>query len=320
MKVASDSIPGNYGDYTGSIIDGNYIWTGAMNLCWTELCEAVIKEPIVLNTAEEAALQTTKHLNHPVITRDDLDAASYYIKAGYGPNTLKAINQESRKKFPQKAFGDIEADLGQEDIISYAYFFKNVQYEKPFTLKTVMFDSTRVKGFTAMDEEKKTVEVLRYESNDRFLIRLRLKEKGDELLLAKGYTTLHPADVLKALDEVGEGTGETLGPDDQFQMPLLSLDIRRDYTEMIGQPLANEGFKAYQIGMMFENIAFQLDEKGAKVESQAVITVERSAFRPGKQVRYFYLDQPFWVIMKQRDSKRPYFLLGVKRTNIMQTN
>lgn len=308
-----------YQHYTGSIIDGNYLWTGAMNLCWTELCETVIKAPLALRTSDTAALLTTDHLNHPVITRNDLEASSYYVKSGFGPGTVETINHECRKKFPQKSFADIQVDLAPEDIISYAYFFKKVQYEIPFTRKTVQFDSIAVKGFEAIDKQKGTVEVLQYDHNDRFIIRLRLQEKNDELILAKGYAMDQPAEVLQSLDRLAGHKPESLGEADRFQMPLLQLDVRRDYDEMTGQPLDNAGFKDYRIGLMFENIAFALDETGAKVESQAVITVERSAFHPGKQIRYFYLDKPFWVIMKQKDTARPYFLLGVNRTTIMQT-
>jgi hypothetical protein len=67
---------------------------------------------------------------------------------------------------------------------------------------------------------------------------------------------------------------------------------------------------------MFENINFELDEEGAKVESQAVIGAERGAM-PKKTGRYFYLDKPFWVIMKREDSAHPYFLLGVNNAQIM---
>ena len=308
----------SYDHFTGAVIDGNYIWSGAMNLCWTELCEDVIKGPIVLHTDDAESLKTTDHLNHPAMSREDLDEASYYVKAGFGPETLEEINTASRKKFPNKTFHDLQIDLAKEDIISYAYFYKNVRYEKPFTSKTVRFDSAMVKGFEAVDEQKHTVEVLHYESNDRFIVKLRLQQKDEELILAKGYPMDYPGEVLKALSQWHSDAGTTLGNDDHFQMPVLALDIRRDYEEMIGQSLANEGFQEYHIGQMFENIAFSLDETGAKVESQAVIAMDRSAFRPGRQIRYFYLDKPFWVIMKRRESASPYFLLGVNRSNIMQ--
>lgn len=108
-----------------------------------------------------------------------------------------------------------------------------------------------------------------------------------------------------------------LKEDDRFMMPLLHLSYRRDYNELIGKALANPAFSNYIIGAMFENINFDLDEEGAKVESQAVITVERGA-APKKTGRYFILDKPFWVIMKRTDSNHPYFLLGINNSQLMQ--
>jgi hypothetical protein len=40
---------------------------------------------------------------------------------------------------------------------------------------------------------------------------------------------------------------------------------------LIGKYLANKGFEDYFIGKMFENIKFDIDEKGAKVENEGVI-------------------------------------------------
>jgi hypothetical protein len=97
----------NFKNYTGSFYEGNYIWSGAMNLCWTALSQTVIKEPISIRTEDSVALAMTEKFNHPACTTDDLDEPSYYIKAGIGPKTLEAINRESRKKFPQKSFGDL---------------------------------------------------------------------------------------------------------------------------------------------------------------------------------------------------------------------
>jgi hypothetical protein len=53
LSPGNESIDLN--NYTGSLYEGNYIWTGAMNLCWTNLSQAVIHETISLKTDE------TKH-------------------------------------------------------------------------------------------------------------------------------------------------------------------------------------------------------------------------------------------------------------------
>ena len=38
----------------------------------------------------------------------DLDEKSYYVKSGYGQETVDAINKESKLKFPAKSFSDLD--------------------------------------------------------------------------------------------------------------------------------------------------------------------------------------------------------------------
>lgn len=311
--------PERFQHYTGSMYKGNYVWSGAMNLCWTELCQSVIHAPITLRTGDTAALKMADCFNHPVCTKADLDAPSYYTRAGFGSRTVEAINRESRAKFPEKSFPDLKIDLREEDIISYAYFYKKVAYEMPFTRGNISFEGRQVTGFEAGGDQKRTVEVLHYEHDNRFIVRLRLKDPTDELILAKGFDTRQPEELLRQLDQLNGRQATRLTENDFFKMPLLKLQYRRDYEEMVGKNLDNEGFKQYFIGLMFENIAFELDETGARVESQAVISVERSAAAHQRQRRYFYLDKPFWVLMKRTDASNPYFLLGVNNTDVMQT-
>ena len=65
---------------------------------------------------------------------------------------------------------------------------------------------------------------------------------------------------------------------------------------------------------MFENIKFDMDEKGARVENQAVIILEMSM----KKIRNFILNNPYWIIMKRAESENPYFILGVNNTELME--
>ena len=307
-----------FNHYTGSKYVDNYVWGAAMNLCWTGLCETVIKAPLELNTTDEAALATTAALNQPVFSSADLDKPSYYIRAGFGPETVRQINREVKAQFPEKSFSDISDDLSEKDIIAYAYFYKKLAYAIPFLRQNVMFNGQPVQGFSASDRQKSAIEILDYQSDTKFIIRLKLQQQEEELILAKGYDTQHPAEVLTAIHRLPERhTGEP-GEHDHFRMPLLSMRFRRDYKEMMGRQLKNKDFTEYFIGLMYENIAFELDETGVKVENEAVIMMPRGAAPVQVKHRYFYLDQPFWVILKRKTSPNPYFLLGVRNTSIMK--
>ncbi|HPO55998.1 MAG: hypothetical protein GX452_05630 [Ignavibacteriales bacterium] len=306
-------------NYLGSEFKGNFIWGGAMNLAWNELNENILKEKLKLDTDDEVALRMAEILNNPVFTKNDLDEKSYYVKSGYGQETVDIINRESRKKFPSKSFADLKLDLSPADIISYAYFLKEVEYQTEFEKKDVSFEGENVKGFYAkVKGELDNLKILKYESDDKFIVSLQLRDESDQLILAKGYDMEKPQNVVDEINGNGGSDFIKIGEHDRFEAPKLHLDYHRDYVELIGRYLANKGFESYFIGQMFENIKFDMDEKGARVENEAVIVLPKSVSIDKDKPKNLILDKPYWVVMKRKDSKNPYFILGVKNTELME--
>ncbi len=305
-------------DFVGSYCKGNYVWGLAMNLAWQELNNEILHEKLMLRTDKKDALEIAKSFNNTKLSKKDLDEASYYVKAGYGQKTVDTINKESRKKFPEKSFQDLTIELSPADIISYAYFLKEVQYKEPLYKTHARFMGKTVKGFYADNStQKKEIKVISYENDDTFIISLKLKNDGDELFFAKGYDMKKPQAVLDYIAKT-KPTGH-LREIDYFEAPSLHLIYHRTYSEMEGKFLANKDFTHYYIGQMFENIKFDMDEKGARVENEAVITLLRtSAPSPNaEKPRYFIMNKPYWIIMKRSNSKNPYFILGVTNTELM---
>lgn len=299
------------GDYKG-----NFVWGGAMSLCWNELTGHILREKLKLKTKDADALEITELFNRADFTRDDLNPESYYIKSGFGPQTLDLINQDVKAKFPGKSLADLDLPLGEQDIISYAYFLKAVEYVAQFSEGFIVFQGARVKGFYADGaRQKNNIRVLKYWNDDKFIIALRLKDPTDEIILAKGFVMTRPDEVVRDLNQY-HWNDESMGGDDTFVMPKLHLDHSRRYEEMIGQALANERFEEYFIAEMLENIKFDMDHKGARVESEALIAPARAAL--GLKHKRFILDRPFWVIMKRQDRPRPYFILGVNNPDVME--
>lgn len=307
------------GNYLGSDYKGNYVWGGAMNLAWTELGENILHEELQLKTDDKIALKMVEKLNNAPFSNNDLDEESYYIKSGYGQKTVDEINRESRKKFPSKSFSDLEMDLDLTDIISYAYFLKEVEYETMFKERDVLFGGKEVKGFIADNEEQReNIKIIKYEDDDKFIIKLKLKDEQDELILAKGYDMKNPQQIVDEMNKNNKKHLLNIQDSDRFKAPKLHLDHNRDYIELIGKYLANKGFEDYFIAQMFENIKFDMDEKGARAENEAVIVLTKEAIRRPKKPKNFILDKPYWVIMKRADSKNPYFILGVNNTELME--
>ena len=305
-------------DYLGSDCKGNYVLGGAMNLAWHELNDDILHEKLKLNTDDEQALEMVDKLNRFPFTKKDLDEESYYIKSGYGQKTVDIINKESRQKFPGKSFKDLEDKLRPTDIISYAYFLKEVKYWTQFEEKQVMFENERVRGFYAHgNDQQRNVRVLKYWNEDKFIISLKLQNNGDELLLAKGFDMDKPQDIVSEIYTYNSTIVPSINTNDQFEMPKLHLKHNLNYMELINKFLANDGFKDYSIAKMYESINFDMDHRGARVENEAVIG-GRGAGRKPQISRRFIMDKPFWVVMKRKDSQRPYFLLGVKNSELME--
>lgn len=320
LLVALSRISGasSMDSYLGSEYKGNYVWGGAMNLAWNELNENILHVKLKLKTDDKVALEMVDKLNSSPFTKNDLDEKSYYVKSGFGQETVDLINKESRQKFPDKTFKDLKMNLNPEDIISYAYLLKQVEYLTPFKEKNVSFEKEHVKGFYANDHRQRdNLTILKYWDDDRFIIGLKLKDDGDELFLAKGFDVNKPEKVVNEINESNSAHLPLIGHGDMFEMPNLHLQHQRDYVELIHKHLANKGFENYFLAQMFENIKFDMDHRGARVENEAVIVGPMAAPQMPK-IRKFILDKPFWVVMKRKDSQHPYFLLGVKNTELME--
>jgi hypothetical protein len=343
------------GNYIGSEYKGNYIYAGAMNLAWNELNENVLKEKLQLKTPNQDALATLQKLNNPTFKKTDLDEASYYMKSGYGQKTVDAINTEVKTKFPSKTFADLDLKLSENDIIAYAYLFKQVEYFNPFKEDKVFFAAnfdadfkpnpkyenaamepfifSEVKGFKAEEaNQKENIRIIHYWNDDKFIISVKLKNDADEIFLAKGFDMKTPDELVEEIKEAYQNKlppefsrlavtedFEPMAAADIFQMPYLNFEYKRIYKEMIGQQLANKGFESHIIAQMFENIKFKMDYKGAKVENEAVVvTTETAHYVEPVKNKQFILDKPFWVVMKRKSSSNPYFILGVKNTEFME--
>jgi hypothetical protein len=311
------------GNYVGCNYKGNFVWCGAMNLAWNELNENILKEKLQLNSQDETALEIVEKLNNPIFTKTDLDKNSYYIKSGFGQKTITAINQETKVKFLNKSFEDLKIELEDDGLVSYAYFNKTVAYLYEFKKSNVTFEGKKVKGFAynpKVTEQLYNIEIVDYTNDDKFILKLKLKDDSDEMFLAKGYAMDNPDGVIKTFSASYPEEYGSLSEHDQFEAPKLNLNFHREYKELMNQFLKNKDFEKTFFSQMFEKLKFNMDEKGAKVEAEAVIAMQSGgSSNYGKFIqRNFILNKPYWVIMQRTDSKNPYFILGINNIELME--
>lgn len=305
---------------TGSFDQGNYVYGAAMNLAWNEMKDNILHETPKFNTTDSETLGLISVFNSAPFTKKDLDEKSYYVKSGFGQKTVTTINQESKQKFPSKSFSDLDLELNPQDFIAYAYFLKEVEYLEPFTTDEVTFNDEQVKGFYADTlSQKENVEVLQYSDQDHFIVKINLKDNSDEIFLAKGFDMNDPADAVEKINMDNKNGLPSLGKNDIFKIPEVHLDYARKYDQLLGLSFQNKGFEDYAIKEMVEKIKFDINNKGARVENEAVIAAPTSAVatKEPTERKLIVLDKPFWVVMKRTDSQNPYFILGINNSSLL---
>ncbi len=319
-KINDQSIPDST-HYLASDYQWNYVWAWAMNLAWNELWDTVFHQNPQLQTDDKVALDMVEKLNNPVLTKDDLDERSYYVKSWFWQETVDTINRETREKFPSKSFGDLNIQLGPKDIMTYAYFLKEVAYKEPFKDGGLEFNGQRVQAFYAGTvEQKNNVSIINYENDDKFIIHIQLKDNSDRLILAKGYNMMNPWSILSDISLYARSYYPKMDNIDSFFAPKLNLDYSRNYIELKDKFFSNEEFNQSSIREMFENIKFTMDESGARVEYEAGMAQPTPVpdIDEIKKEKHLHLNKPYWVIMQRTDSNKPYFILGINNEKLME--
>ena len=132
----------------------NVIWCGSFQLAWNHLKDDVIKEPLLVNNAQEVA----DRLNQAPFSETDLPDDSYYAAAGLvADGIIDKITQEMSEKFPQVNLP--EFITGPKAILSYAYLQAAVDFDTPYFDRQLVFtdssgQETSLSGFGTYQNDK----------------------------------------------------------------------------------------------------------------------------------------------------------------------
>ncbi|MCE0498869.1 MAG: hypothetical protein LV481_13085 [Methylacidiphilales bacterium] len=309
----------------------NVLWCGTLQLAWNEAVGLVgeklhfVNQPSVVNL-----------LNRADFTKADLDAASYVAIADFEHNNVEdEIRAALEKTFQGAASPELippkPPNPGPYDFVAYAYLYKDLAFAQPFADNDPLaFGTTQVKNFgtgTARDNlpdgVMDQVSIYDYQSEDNFIIKLKPKAEGDELILAKvppGATLKGTIDLV--LKRISVHEPEEIGPSPVLAIPKLNFDLRRDFQELEGltlQPSAAAHVKNLITSEVKQLVRFQLNEKGAILKSEATIVMAATAmapeYEPKRHIMIF--DKPFLILMKRANSDRPYFALWVGNASLL---
>jgi len=101
-----------------------------------------------------------------------------------------------------------------------------------------------------------------------------------------------------------------------MKVPLLSLFVHRQYTELTQRAVLNPGFEAIPIISASQMIRFQLDESGAVLTSESEVRLANGDPEASKP-RRLILDRPFLIYLQQHDAQEPYFVMWVENLEVL---
>lgn len=305
-----------------STMDGNKIWVGTFNLVWNDFMNDVIKGKIEFVDGES---ELANELNKQSFKVDQLSENSYFKIHGQavGEDLKNKIKDEIKQKFNEdsKLIDKIEWN-DTNGYVLYAILKKEFEFIVPFStlMESMTFNNseTRVKCFGAdssnTPDVNKTVEVLFYNSEEDFAIKLKTKEK-EEVILYKttGENKSFEENYAEIKNQESNFSGKNIfGENDILRIPFIKVNAEINYDELCDRDIKNS---EYYIKQALQTIDFELNNMGGSVKSEAVIDATLKASIEERRKMVF--DSDFILYLKEESKEQPYFALKVDNTDIL---
>jgi len=198
---------------------------------------------------------------------------------------------------------------------------------RPFAITNapLLFNDSTIESFGS-DGENNLVEMLYYKNDTDFVIKLRTKDTSHELILMntdKTFETLFQA-IQVADEKIKFGKKEKKGHDDKryklcsedaVRIPEINFKLKTNYPTL-------ENREVYASGVNWKTIAvnqltaFNLDEKGAEVESVAEMRLG-AMYDPNNKPKRLIFNKPFFVFVRKVGVANPYFALWVENAELL---
>ena len=310
-------------------LNENVIWCSTFQLAWNEACELVGED---IHMYQEPSF--VELLNKRTSKRSDLDEESFVALAGHvGDGIFSEIRAELNNKFKGAASPRIipdEMGMRPQDIIAYAYLFKNLEFPNKFEKldNPISFANSKVRCFGVGESYKAghidmcgQVLIHDYKSSEDFVIELLTNSPIDQVILAKiNHDDTLESTIANVLDRISEGESSNMQPGDILKVPKFNFDIHRKYMEIEHKKLIIKNPAIAQDLMVLsaeQLIRFQMDEEGVKLLSESSMSFGCSAAYQPFTEHIMIFDGPFLVLMKNKESNVPYFAMWISNPELL---
>ena len=310
--------------YTSKIstIDTNKVWIGTFNLVWNDFMDDVVKGPIEFN---DGPSQLASELNKQSFKVNQLSKNSYYKTHGETSIKLKdKIEQGIKQKFNENSRIIDKIDWNDsQGYVLYAMLKKEFKFLESFStaMGSMEFngEKERVKCFgvdsSTKPEAARNVEILFYNSESDFAIRLKTKEKEDVILYkTTGEGKSFEENYQELKEKQNKYKGDTIfGKSDVLRIPFIKVNDEINYDELCGRTI--KGTNGMYIKQALQTIDFELNNVGGSIKSEAVIEATKSAGLETKKKMFFNSD--FILYLKEENKTQPYFALKVDDVSVL---
>ena len=235
-----------------STMDGNKVWCGTFNLVWNDFMNDVVKGNVEFRDGES---ELANELNKQSFTADQLSENSYFKIQGQanGEDLKNKIQNGIKQKFNENSQLIDRIDWNDSNgYVLYAMLKKEFNFLEPFStaMGSMTFNNSepRIKCFGVDSSNNpiasKNVEVLFYNSEDDFAIKLKTKE-GEEVILYKttgenkSFEENYKEIKKQQINYSGKNTFEE---NDILRIPFIKVNDEINYDELCGREIKNSKY------------------------------------------------------------------------------
>jgi hypothetical protein len=298
----------------------NTVYCSSFEIAWQSLRDNVFKQPIVL----DKNFQWVNVLNEKSVTKS-LGKEYYSAFSGFGKDQIaKKFREDLRKRF------DFDYKLGPFSpfgICAFSFIKKKIDfYSDLYSIESrnlIFNDKSKVKFFGLNGgwpnpKYNEKIRIHDYNNTDDFIVQIVAENDIDEVYFAKvrPEETLHDT-YINVMNRVSVDKVTFLGEKDQLGIPYLKFRVNKEFNEIRAAKILNKGFDKFHFEKALQVIDFDLDEGGVSVES--VVELDAVFGIPKKfEPRVLNFDEAFLIILKEKGTTDPYFLMWVGNTEFME--